>query len=140
MNRKAGRRGGRGASKFSPCTSLLGESEALHHALKMFAELLHEPLFTEDASARELQAPRNHRLLNVVDGHSDEQNVRPSSLSFRRSEEATLDWTFISDLLDSHLARWRVIQGPRPWRDVVRQLRLTEASVEDLSLRNQEPA
>eukprot|EP00439_Symbiodinium_sp_Y106_P086822 s125_g35.t76 len=30
--------------------------KALHHALKMFAELLHEPLFTEDASARELQA------------------------------------------------------------------------------------
>ncbi|CAE7854645.1 Nrdc, partial [Symbiodinium sp. KB8] len=30
--------------------------KALHHALKMFAELLHEPLFTQDASARELQA------------------------------------------------------------------------------------
>ena len=31
-------------------------SKALHQALHMFAELLHEPLFTPDASSRELQA------------------------------------------------------------------------------------
>ena len=111
MNRKAGE------SKSAPAreSDLFFFGEALHHALKMFAELLHEPLFTQDASARELQAPRHRAACCLLAQRQAECQAIESEFQKKRRSDTRLDSYFLSDLfLDLHwlrtwytLARWQ---------------------------------